>query len=146
MPETRRQHRNILFTGTLLLWFWSRNWSFSGSGSGACHGYLESLETWPSLVQWMWTDWAADAGTTLQGSLAVCPDRISSRDEPDRWMLNLKQMSPWRISYSRQGNTRRPEGDPGSPRRTISGEVGGLRGPFCGTHEHIRRLSPRHQL
>lgn len=57
-----------------------------------CCSYLESLETCPSLVQRMWTNWTADAGTTLQGSLAVCPDRTSSRDEPDRSMPNLKQM------------------------------------------------------
>lgn len=38
----------------------------------------------------MLTDWTADAGTILQGSLAVCPDRISSKDELDRSILNLK--------------------------------------------------------
>lgn len=45
----------------------------------------------PSFVHWMLTDWRADGGTILQGSFAVCPDRISSKDKPDRSILNLRE-------------------------------------------------------
>lgn len=61
------------------------------AGLSVCSSYLESLKICPSLVHWMLTVWRADAGTILQGSLAVCPDRISSKDELDRSILNLEK-------------------------------------------------------
>lgn len=62
--------------------------------------YLESMRICPSFVHWMLTDWRADGGTILQGSFAVCPDRISSKDEPDRSILNLRETEGrWQCFY-----------------------------------------------
>lgn len=71
-----------------------------------------------------------------QGSRAVCPERISSREEPDRSILNLKHSQQDGAEVRRVKNRRGfPEGDPSLPGGTISGEGGGaqLSGSFCDT-------------